>query len=104
MNAIDFLERNSLFLTKTIKGEVMKMLLRGFGYLIGFASAISLFLLDMWSLILLASEYGLLWAFVAFFVIPAQVFVPFLVGTWIPAIALTITTFLGFGLVVVAED
>jgi len=82
----------------------MKVLLRGFGYLLGIASAIALFLVDMWSLVLLASEYGIFWAFVAFFVVPAQAFVPFLVGTWIPAIVLVITTFVGFAIVAATED
>ena len=82
----------------------MKPLFRAVGYLIGLASAVSLFLLDMWSLVLLASEYGLFWAFAAFFVVPAQIFVPFLVGTWLPAIILTVTTFVGFGIVAATED
>jgi hypothetical protein len=82
----------------------MKILFRGVGYLVGFASAISLFLLDMWSLVLLASEYGLIWAIAAFFMVPAQIFVPFLVGTWLPAIILAITTFVGFGIVAATDD
>ena len=82
----------------------MKVLFRGVGYLIGVASAIALFLLDMWSLVLLASEYGIFWAFVAFFVVPAQAFVPFLVGTWLPALVLVVTTIVGFGIVAATED
>jgi hypothetical protein len=54
-----------------------------------------LFLLDMFSLVLLAGMYGIGWAFVAFFVVPAQLFVPFLVGTWLPMLALMAILLLG---------
>jgi len=54
-----------------------------------------LFLLDMFSLVLLAGIYGIGWAFVAFFVVPAQLFVPFLVGTWLPMLVLMAILFLG---------
>jgi hypothetical protein len=82
----------------------VKILLRGIGFLIGIASAVLLFLVDMWSLVLLAADYGIMWAFIAFVVVPAQIFVPFLVGTWIPALALTATTFLGFAIVAATEE
>jgi hypothetical protein len=55
-----------------------------------------LFLLDMFSLVLLAGTYGIGWAFIAFFVVPAQILVPFLVGTWLPMLVLIALGFLGF--------
>jgi hypothetical protein len=82
----------------------MKSLLKFAGYLVGGGSAILLFLLDMYSLTLLAGSYGIGWAFAAFLIVPAQALVPFLVGTWIPALILIVTTFLGFALLAVAED
>ncbi len=66
------------------------------GKLLVFVSMFLLFLLDMFSLVLLAGMYGVGWAFVAFFVVPAQLLVPFLVGTWLPMLALMAILFLGF--------
>jgi hypothetical protein len=58
------------------------------GKLIAYTSMFLLFILDMYSLLLLAGTYGIGWAFISFFVVPAQLFVPFLVGTWIPMLVL----------------
>jgi hypothetical protein len=58
-------------------------------------SGIALFIVDMLSLYALNLEHGLIWAVVAFFVIPLQIFVPFLVGTWPIALLLTGVFFLG---------
>jgi len=58
------------------------------GKLIAYTSMFLLFILDMYSLVLLAGTYGIGWAFISFFVVPAQLFVPFLVGTWIPMLVL----------------
>jgi hypothetical protein len=44
--------------------------------------AFGLFVLDIYSLYLVLIQYGLSWALAAFFIVPLQVFVPFLVGTW----------------------
>jgi hypothetical protein len=66
------------------------------GKLLVYVSMFLLFLLDMFSLVLLAGMYGVGWAFVAFFVVPAQLLVPFLVGTWLPMLVLIAVGFLGF--------
>ena len=58
-------------------------------------SGIALFIVDMLSLYALNLEHGLIWAVVAFFVIPLQIFVPFLVGTWHIALLLMGVFFLG---------
>jgi hypothetical protein len=65
------------------------------GKLIAFSSIFLLFLLDMFSLVLLAGTYGLGWALISFFIVPAQLFVPFLVGTWAPMLVLMAFAFLG---------
>ena len=65
------------------------------GKLIAYSSMFLLFLLDMYSLVLLAGIYGIGWAFISFFVVPAQVIVPFLVGTWMPMLVLTAIVFAG---------
>lgn len=65
------------------------------GKMIAYASMFLLFLLDMYSLVLLAATYGIGWAFISFFVVPAQVFVPFLVGTWMPMLVLVAILFAG---------
>jgi hypothetical protein len=65
------------------------------GKLLTFVAGVALFIVDMLSLYLLNLEHGLIWAVVAFFVIPLQVFVPFLVGTWHIALLLTGVFFLG---------
>lgn len=65
------------------------------GKLLTFVAWGALFVVDMLSLYLLNLEHGLIWVVVAFFVIPLQVFVPFLVGTWQIAILLTGVLFLG---------
>jgi len=54
-----------------------------------------LFILDLYSLVLLAGTYGIGWAFIAFFIVPAQVIVPFLVGTWMPMLVLLALAFAG---------
>ncbi len=60
-----------------------------------YTSLFLLFILDMFSLLLLAGTYGIGWAFISFFIIPAQVFVPFLVGTWMPMLVLMAIAFTG---------
>lgn len=65
------------------------------GKLIAYTSMFLLFILDMYSLLLLAGIYGIGWAFISFFIVPAQVFVPFLVGTWIPMLVLMAIAFAG---------
>ena len=65
------------------------------GKLIAYTSMFLLLILDMYSLLLLAGIYGIGWAFISFFIVPAQVFVPFLVGTWIPMLALMAIAFAG---------
>lgn len=82
----------------------MRALLGVIGYPLAFGSSIALFLVDMYSLFLLSLKYGLLWAVAAFLFVPAQVFVPFLVGTWLIAIVLVITTFIGFALIAVKDE
>ena len=58
-------------------------------------SGFLLFILDMLSLYQLNLLYGVGWAFAAFFIVPAQIFVPFLVGTWVPMIILAAIFFFG---------
>jgi hypothetical protein len=65
------------------------------GKLLVLLSGFALFVVDMFSLYLLNLEHGLIWAVTAFFVIPLQVLVPFLVGTWHIALVLTAVFFLG---------
>jgi len=65
------------------------------GKIIAYMSLFLLFLLDMYSLVLLAGTYGIGWAFISFFVVPAQVFVPLLVGTWMPMLVLMAIVFVG---------
>lgn len=65
------------------------------GKVITYTAMFLLFLLDMLSLVLLAGMYGIGWAFISFFVLPAQLLVPFLVGTWIPMLALMAFVFVG---------
>jgi hypothetical protein len=65
------------------------------GKLMIYTSLFLLFILDMFSLLLLAGTYGIGWAFISFFIIPAQVFVPFLVGTWMPMLVLMAIAFTG---------
>ena len=65
------------------------------GKIIAYMSLFLLFLLDMYSLVLLAGTYGIGWAFISFFVVPAQVLVPFLVGTWMPMLVLMAIVFAG---------
>ena len=65
------------------------------GKLIAYPAIFLLFILDMFSLVLVAGLYGVGWAFVSFFVVPAQLFVPFLVGTWMPMLILMVIAFFG---------
>ena len=65
------------------------------GKLIAFTAIFLLFILDMYSLVLVAGFYGVGWAFVSFFIVPAQLFVPFLVGTWMPMLILMAIAFFG---------
>jgi hypothetical protein len=65
------------------------------GKLIAYTSMFLLFILDMFSLVLLAGSYGLGWALFSFFVIPAQILVPFIVGTWLPMLILMVIAFAG---------
>jgi len=65
------------------------------GKLIAYTAIFLLFILDMFSLVLVAGLYGVGWAFVSFFVVPAQLFVPFLVGTWMPMLILMAIAFFG---------
>jgi hypothetical protein len=65
------------------------------GSLLVYVTMFLLFLLDMFSLVLLAGMYGIGWAFISFFFVPAQLFVPFLVGTWLPMLVLMAFLFLG---------
>lgn len=58
-------------------------------------STIALFIIDLLSLYALNLQHGIFWAIVAFFVVPLQLFVPFLVGTWPAAIAFAALLFLG---------
>ena len=62
---------------------------------IAYIAMFLLFLLDMFSLVLVAGMYGVGWAFVAFIVVPAQLLVPFLVGTWLPMLVLMAVLFFG---------
>lgn len=68
------------------------------GKIIIYTSMFFLFLLDIYSLVLLAGIYGIGWAFFSFFVIPAQILVPFFVGTWIPMLVLMALAFAGVAL------
>ena len=74
------------------------------GQLIMYIAGFALFVVDMLSLYALNLEHGLMWAVVAFFVVPLQVLVPFLVGTWPAAIAFTALFFLGGYLEVKREE
>jgi len=65
------------------------------GKLIAYTAMFLLFILDMFSLFLVAGLYGVGWAFVSFFVVPAQLLVPFLVGTWVPMLILMAIAFFG---------
>ena len=65
------------------------------GKAIAYTSIFLLFILDMFSLVLLAGLYGIGWAFVSLFVVPSQLFVPFLVGTWMPMLILMAIAFFG---------
>ena len=65
------------------------------GKLLAYAAMFLLFLLDMYSLVLVAGIYGIGWAFVAFIAVPAQLLVPFLVGTWSPMLVLMAVLFFG---------
>ena len=65
------------------------------GKFLMFVSMIALFVIDLLSLYALNLQHGIFWAIVAFFVIPLQIFVPFLVGTWPAAIAFAALLFLG---------
>ena len=65
------------------------------GKAITYIAMFLLFILDMFSLVLLAGMYGIGWAFISFFVVPAQLLVPFLVGTWMPMLVLMALTFFG---------
>lgn len=65
------------------------------GKLLAYSSMFLLFLLDLYSLALLAGVHGLGWALVSFFIVPAQILVPFIVGTWIPMLVLMAIAFLG---------
>lgn len=65
------------------------------GKVLMFLSGISLFIVDMLSLYALNLEHGFIWAVIAFFIVPLQVLVPFLVGTWPVALVLTAFFFLG---------
>jgi hypothetical protein len=66
------------------------------GKLVFIVAAFAFFILDLYSLVLLAEKYGLLSALIAFIIVPAQILVPFLVGTWIPMLLLLIIGFGGF--------
>lgn len=65
------------------------------GKMITYTSMFLLFLLDMYSLALLAGTYGIGWALISFLIIPAQLLVPFLVGTWLPMLVLMAIAFAG---------
>ena len=65
------------------------------GKLLAYTAIFLLFILDMFSLVLVAGLYGVGWAFISFFVVPAQLLVPFLVGTWIPMLILMAIAFFG---------
>ena len=66
------------------------------GKLLIYSSMFLLLMLDLLSLFLLAGMHGIAWAVVAFFAVPAQLLVPFFVGTWIPMLILVAIGFLGF--------
>jgi len=65
------------------------------GSLLMFISGVLFFILDMLSLYLLNLMYGIGVAFAAFFIVPAQIFVPFVVGTWLPMLILAGVFFFG---------
>ena len=65
------------------------------GSLLMFISGSLFFILDMLSLYLLNLMYGIGVAFAAFLIVPAQIFVPFIVGTWAPMLVLTGVFFFG---------
>jgi len=65
------------------------------GKLLMIVSMIALSVIDLLSLYALNLEHGLFWAVVAFFIVPLQFFVPFLVGTWPAALAFGALLFLG---------
>lgn len=65
------------------------------GKLLMVVSMIALFIIDLLSLYALNLEYGIFWAVVAFFIVPLQLFVPFLVGTWPAALVFGGLLFLG---------
>jgi hypothetical protein len=65
------------------------------GVLLMFTSGVLLFILDMLSLYQLNLMYGIGWAFAAFLIVPAHLFVPFIVGTWIPMLLLIGVFFFG---------
>jgi hypothetical protein len=65
------------------------------GKLIMGISGVALFIVDLLSLYAFNLEYGLSAALAAFFIVPAQFFVPFFVGTWPIALALTALFFIG---------
>jgi hypothetical protein len=77
-----------------MRGVVVKTV--GFGlYWIG---VIATLIVDFFSLLLLASQEGIGWAIAAFIFIPAQLFVPFYVGTWHLALGALLILFIGAAL------
>jgi hypothetical protein len=65
------------------------------GNFIMLVSGVLFFVLDMLSLYQLNLMYGIFWAVAAFFIVPAQIFVPFIVGTWFPMLVLAGLFFFG---------
>jgi hypothetical protein len=65
------------------------------GSLLMFISGGLLFILDMLSLYQFNLMYGIWAAIVAFFIVPLQIFVPFIVGTWFPMLILAGVFFFG---------
>lgn len=53
-------------------------------------------IVDLFSLLLLADQEGIGWALAAFIFIPAQLFVPFYVGTWHLALGTIAISFVGY--------
>jgi hypothetical protein len=74
--------------------EGLKLKTLGMGlYWIG---VIATLIVDFFSLSLLASQEGIGWAIAAFLFIPAQLFVPFYVGTWHLALVAIIILLVGY--------
>jgi hypothetical protein len=75
-----------------VKGVALKSVGLGL-YWIGVVATL---VVDLFSLLLLAGQEGIGWALAAFIFIPAQLFVPFYVGTWHLALGAIAISFVGY--------